>query len=266
MQYRDTRTRESEGYEIELTFNPSRALRLVASLGLPKVYESKLNPDVKAYIERNAALFQQIARDAGVLIDPTTNLARVDSSIPLAQRSPDAGGAAAAYNEIFDFQKNIVDGRRLSQDQPVLNAFGDYTVQGGPLRRLRVGLGWRYRGKQIIGNRGSDTIVDPSNPARAIDDPAVNAYTPVYSPKAYSITTATLGYSWRFRDRRELLLNLVVNNLLNDRGPIYSSTAQVASLLRPKNNDYTSPARETVPRYYGLKQPRSFSLSLRWSL
>ncbi len=156
-------------------------------------------------------------------------------------------------------------GRRLGQDQPVVNAFGDYTVPSGPLHHLRLGAGARYRGKQIAGNRGSDTIVDPRDPTRAIDDPAVDAYTPVYTPKGYVIYTATLGYTWKLHGARTLALNLVVNNVLDDRGPIYSSTAQAASLLRPKNRDYTSPARETVPRYYGLKQPRSFSLSLVWS-
>ena len=38
--------------------------------------------------------------------------------------------------------------------------------------------------------------------------------------------------------------NLVVNNLLNDRGATYSSTAQSAHVMRPLNNDYTSPARD----------------------
>jgi outer membrane receptor protein involved in Fe transport len=265
MQYRDTRTRESRGYEIEITFNPTPALRFAASLGLPKVYESGLYPDVRAYIERNTDLFRQIARDAGVLIDAATNRATVDASLPLERRSPDAEGAAAAYNEIFDFRRNLVDGRRLSQDQPVLHAFGDYTIPSGPLRRLRLGCGLRYRGRQILGNRGADTIADPRDPTRAIDDPTVDAYTPVYSPEGYILTTATLGYTWRLRPRGELALNLVVHNVGNDRGPIYSSTAQVASLLRPRNNDYTSPARETVPRYYALKQPRNFSLALKWS-
>ena len=52
------------------------------------------------------------------------------------------------------------------------------------------------------------------------------------------------------QNRREVQANLVINNLLNDRGPQYSSIAQTASALRPKNNDYTSPARETVPPYF----------------
>jgi hypothetical protein len=265
-QYRDTRTRISEGTEFELTLNPSKALRLTANLSFPKVYEFNLNPDIRAYIAANGELFRQIAGDAGVLIDPKTNTATVDLSIPEGQRSPDANSAAIAYNDIYNFLKGSVIDKRLNQDQPILNLFGDYTIQEGFLRNLRMGIGVRYRGKQIIGNKGNDTIVDPSNPAKAIDDPSVDAYTPLYSPAPYTIYTLTMGYNWRFHGGRSVALNLVIDNLINDRGPIYSSTAQSASLMRPRDGDYTSPARVTVPRYYALKQPRSFDLSVTIAL
>ena len=96
----------------------------------------------------------------------------------------------------------------------------------------------------------------------AIDDPNVDAYTPVYTPNDYVIVTGTAGYTWRTKDRREVQFNLVVNNLLNDRGPMYSSISQTASALRPKGNDYTSPARETIPISFALKQPISYSLTV----
>jgi hypothetical protein len=89
-----------------------------------------------------------------------------------------------------------------------------------------------------------------------------DAYTPAYTPDDYYIVTGTMAYTWRFKNRREIQANLVVNNLLNDRGPAYSSTAQGAHLMRPLNNDYTSPARETVARYHALKQPISYTLTL----
>jgi hypothetical protein len=76
--------------------------------------------------------------------------------------------------------------------------------------------------------------------------------------------TGTLGYSWRLRDGRELRANLVINNLLNDRGPIYRNSDEGA--LRPKGGDYTSPARESVPEAYGLKQPISFNLTMSLKL
>jgi len=260
-QYRDTRTRSGRGYEIEVTFNPTRALRFTGNVGFPHLYEENAYPDVRAYIDKNAAIFKQIASDAGVLIG-ADNVARVDDSIPINQQSSDAASAANAYNNIYSFRRNIVDGKRLQQDQPVANVFGDYTFPAGRLKGLRLGLGARYRGRQIFWSRVEDTIPNPNNPRVAIDDPRVDAYTPAYTPDVYIITTATVGYSWRFANRRELQANLVINNLLNDRGPAYSSTAQTAHVMRPLHNDYTSPARETMPKYYALKQPISWTLTL----
>jgi outer membrane receptor protein involved in Fe transport len=259
-QYRDTRTRTGDGYEIEVVYNPSRALRLTANVGLPRVYESNANPDVRDYIDRNAALFRQIATDAGVLIG-SDNVARVDESIPVNQRSSDVNGARDAYNNIYSFRRNIVDGERLAQDQPIVNVFADYTIQSGRLKGLRLGTGARYRGKQIYWSRVEDTIVDPSNPTRAIDDPTKDAYTPAYTPEDYVIVTGTIAYNFRLKNR-QVQANLVINNLLNDRGPNYSSSAQNAHVMRPLNGDYNSPAREAVPRYFALKQPISFTLTL----
>jgi hypothetical protein len=220
---------------------------------------------VRAYIDRNADAFKQIATDAGVTIGPD-NIARVNETIPINQRSSDVNGAVNAYNNIYSFRRNIVDGKRLQQDQPIVNLFADYTLQTGPLKGLRLGTGMRYRGKQIYWSKVEDTIPDPANPTRAIDDPTKDAYTPAYTPDDYMIVTATAAYTWRFKNRREVGLNLVINNLLNDRGPTYSSTAQNAHVMRPLNNDYTSPARETVPRYYALKQPISYTLTLTTKL
>lgn len=261
VQYRDIRTRSGDGFEIEVVYNPSRAFRLTGSLSFPKVYESNLYPDVTAYIDKNLPLFRQIARDAGVLVS-ASDVASVDLSIPINQRSPDATNAQNAFNNIVAFRQNVVTGKRRAQDQPLLNLFADYTLQTGRLKGLRGGLGVRWRDKQIIGSRGADTIANPANPAQAIDDPKVDAYTPVYTPNDYYIVTGTLNYAWRFKNRREVQANLVINNLLNDRGPQYSSIAQTASALRPKNNDYTSPARETVPLTFALKQPISYNLQL----
>lgn len=265
VQYRDIRTVSGNGFEIEFVANLSKGFRLTGSVSFPKIHESNLNPDVKAYIDTNLPLLKQVVNDAGVLVD-ANNFATVDLSIPINTRSPDATGAANAYNAAIAFRQNIVDGKRLSQDQPVGNVFADYTLQSGKLKGLRVGGGVRYRGKQIVGNRGSDTIVNPANPLTSIDDPNVNAYTPVYTPNDYYLVTGTLAYTWRFKNRREVQANLVINNLLNDRGPLYSSNSFTTAPVRPKNNDYTSPARETVPIAFALKQPISYSLTLTMKL
>jgi outer membrane receptor protein involved in Fe transport len=260
-QWRDTHSVSNDGYEVEVSYNPIKALRLTANVAFPKVYESDLYPDTRAYIAKNAAVFRQIANDAGVIIDGN-NIARIDPAIPINNRSPDAEQAADAYNGIYDFVNNLIEGKRVTQDFPVINFYADYTFQEGWLKRLRLGAGVRYRGKQIAGYRGSDTIVDPNNPSRAIDDPNVDAYTAVYTPDDFYLVTGSVGYSWRLKDGRELRANLVVNNLLNDRGPVYGQS----TALRPKGGDYTSPARESVADGFGLKQPISYNLTLTMKL
>jgi hypothetical protein len=261
--YRDMLTKSSKGYEIEVTYNPTKALRLIGNFAYPKVYQSDLNPEVRAYVDKNGALFKQIANDAGVIIDPVTNRASVDQSIPINNRSPDADAAAIAYNGIYADRNSILDGKRLAQDNPIINVFADYTFQEGFLKRLRAGAGVRYRGKQVNDWRSADTIVDPKDPTKAIDDPTVDGLTPVYTPNSWYTITGNVAYSWKLKDRREISANLVIDNLLNDRGPVYvSAYTGGGSALRPKSGDYTSPARETVPRLYAFKKPISFNFSL----
>jgi hypothetical protein len=133
--------------------------------------------------------------------------------------------------------------------------FADYTLQGGRFKGLRGGLGVRYSGKRIIGDRANDTMRDPANPNRAIDDPERSVYTMVYAPEDSVTVTGTLGYSFRLFER-QVQANLVVNNLLNDRSVTYLGTVQ-----RPREGDYASPAREAVPNGFSFKQPINFNLT-----
>ncbi|MDO8630692.1 MAG: hypothetical protein Q7R41_09365, partial [Phycisphaerales bacterium] len=233
-----------------------KAIRLTGNFSKPKTGTSNRYPDWMGYIAANGTAFKRIAQDAGATID-ANNVASVDQSVPIDQRSPDVQTAVNAYNTIFQFQ-NMWTGRTATLDEAQVrtNLFADYTFQNGFLQRLRIGVGVRYYGKVSIGTRANDSIVNPANLLQAIDDPAVDGTTRVYRP-AYSIVTGTLAYSWRLKDRRELRANLVVNNLLNDRGPLY-----IGTVLRPKGGDYTSPARETVPNLFALKRPISYNLTL----
>jgi outer membrane receptor protein involved in Fe transport len=258
--FRDSMSRNAKGFEVEVAYNPSKALRLTANYSQPKTGTSNRYPDFLGFIAANRDVFKRIATDAGALID-AQNVASVNTSIPINNRSPDVQSAVNNYNAIFDFEKTWKGrGPEINDRQARGNLFADYTFQTGLLKRIRVGAGVRYYGKESIGDRASDSIVNPANRAQAIDDPAVDGTDKVFRP-AYSLVTATLAYSWRLKDRRELQANLVVDNLLNDRGPIYFDT-----ILRPKGGDYTSPARETVPNQFQLKRPISYNLSLTLKL
>ena len=131
---------------------------------------------------------------------------------------------------------------------------------------MRFGIGYQYRGREVLGNRGADTIVDPANPTRAIDDPNRSASTLIYS-KPDSTMTATLGYLWRLRGRN-IQLQLVVNNLLNDHAIFWttSTNGTATTAFRPRDGNYNSPARETVPVGFGQKAPINFNLSASWRM
>ncbi|MEN9635539.1 MAG: hypothetical protein RL077_3943 [Verrucomicrobiota bacterium] len=253
---RDLRNRRAVGYELEAVANLSRQWRLLLNVGLPKVYEENAFQDTKKYLATNDTLLRQIMRDTGALIDATNN-ATLDASVPINQRSPDINGAISAYNNLTLARRNIIDGQRLTQNQASINVFTDYTLAAAPLKGWRLGGGVQYRARQIIGNRGADTVVNPASPTSAMDDPNVDAYTAVYSPAPYYTAVITAGYTWRLDKKRELRFEARVNNILNDQGPIYS----VSTALRPMRGDLTSPARETVANVYGYKQPASFSLT-----
>ena len=79
--------------------------------------------------------------------------------------------------------------------------------------------------------------------------------------------TATLGYLWRFADHN-VQLQLVINNLLNDRTVYWTTSTNGAATtaLRPRDGNYASPARETVPVGFGQKQPISFNFSASWRM
>lgn len=253
---RDIQDREARGYELEVVANMTKDWRLTFNVGLPKVYVTNSFQDLKKYLETNDAVFRQIVTDAGGLID-AAGVATVNTAIPVNERSPDVNTAVNNYNSLQNSRRNFIDGTRLTQDQPTVNIYTDYTLRTGPLRNLRLGAGWQYRGKQIIGNRGGETIVDPNNPARAIDDPSVGPYDAAYSPSSWSTVTATLGYTWKLADRRELQFNLRVDNVLDDRDPIWAA----GITGRPENGDFTSPARKVVPTVFALRAPRSFFLT-----
>jgi len=58
-------------------------------------------------------------------------------------------------------------------------------------------------------------------------------------------------------------LSLVINNLFNDDTVYWTTSTNGAatSAFRPRDNNYNSPARETVPVGFGLKTPINFNLS-----
>lgn len=88
----------------------------------------------------------------------------------------------------------------------------------GRLRGLRLDAGGSYRDPTIIGYPRADKIANPANLTAAIDDPSVDAFTPIYS-SSYTLATATIGYSLRLAKNRPVVLTLRVDNALDESEP-----------------------------------------------
>jgi hypothetical protein len=101
----DMQDREARGYELELTANLSRQWRLTFNVGLPKVYSTNAARDQIKFYDANKAMLKQIVIDAGGLVD-ASDVASVDTSIAVNDRSPDVNAAVNSYNS-FTFTTTL---------------------------------------------------------------------------------------------------------------------------------------------------------------
>lgn len=266
-----TITRETKGYEADITANLTPSWRLVLNAGYVDAMQSDQYPDVIRYFATQDAIARQILADAGVVINANNDASiRPDLNDPAKINLARVGAAVTGWNHLQDvFIPNTVS----IKPQPIIgnsewvgNIATDYRFRSGLLNGLRVGGGLNYRGSMVLGYRGSDTIVDPNDPTKAIDDPTVDASTPVKAP-AYIKGVASLSYTFKLRHGRTLQLDLNIDNLFDYSKPIRSIAfgGQSATYLRPRDGNISSPARTTVPGMFSYMTPRSYMLSAKLS-
>ncbi len=254
----DRRDRENHGYELEVTANVTRHWRLSANAARAYAFQTNAWADTRAFIEKWEPTMRLVLQDAGVIFD-SLGQAAVNNAVSADQR-PDSTSARDAWNNIYRNQlPNIVSGSQMipGLTEVTANLFTDYELSRTRLKGLRVGGGLNYRGKKILGFRGADTIQDPAqpnNPVAAVDDPTVDAFTPVYSDP-YVTATATLSYAFRLRDKRRLQLQLRVANLFEDDTPVYATTL----VQRAPDGRYDrTGARVATPVNFRYQTPRSY--------
>jgi outer membrane receptor for monomeric catechols len=250
--YFDTASRKSEGYEFELTANVTPQWRVSANLALQNAREVDAYADTRAYIAKNDTLFRQILADAGASIVNT--IAVVNPGIT-GLESPDVAGSVASYNQMKEIAQNLTAAEQKVARlvETTGNIFTDYTVREGRFKNVRLGLGVNYRGKEVIGYRGADTI--RTGATTAVDDPTVDATTPVYRDP-YSLVTGVVGYSFRLSPKMRMKLDFRVSNLFNEDMLLFYSIAQ-----RPPGGDITNPARVATPSSFSFVVPRNYTLT-----
>lgn len=256
----DSRTRENQGFEFETIANLTSHWRLTLNFALPKAVQKDTAPDFRNYFDTNQTALKSVLADSGILID-SSGFATVDPSVPSSQRAPnnEHQNAATAWNNAYQDRQSVVTGAQdLARSMKFIgNIYTDYRISQGKLKGLKVGGGINYRGAQVIGYRGSDTIVDPANATKTIDDPRVGPYDTIKSDPYYNLTL-NVGYSYKHSDKLAFEFDFKIDNALDDKDPIYIGTT-----LRPRDGNLASPARVTVPGQFWWRQlPRNYTFSV----
>jgi len=246
----DTKT---EGWELEVTANLTPQWRLMLNAAMPESYQTNPNKESRAYFATNATTLRQIITDAGGTFNG--DIATFTAVVPPGQ--PNEGpGAVTAWNTIQNTLASITTEpqKRTRLFDVTANFYTDYAFRER-LKGFKLGGGFNYRGHQVIGYRGADTIRNPANAAQAIDDPGVGP-TDVVETDPYFTGTLTFGYSRRLFKRYNLTVSLKIDNVFDYDKPLYTTT-----VLRPAGGEITSPARVASPNRYTWLTPRSFMLT-----
>jgi outer membrane receptor protein involved in Fe transport len=275
-----TFTNTTSGYEFEVTANFTRDLRLVANAGYTDAQQTEYQTDILEYYDKNDAIIRQVLADAGVAIG-ADNVAFIRPEVddPTMINQEKVTAAVNAWNTInTNTIPNLRNRGKVIQggsSKWTYNLAVDYRFSRTPLRGLRVGTGFRYRGGQAIGSLVNDTIRDPNNPNNAIDDPSVDASTPLWGPSSIN-WVGSLSYTIRLPESqsrgrpRTIQLDLNIDNLANNRDLVYGNINDVVqtsnTYFRPRvGEDISSPARRTVPGTFSYVNPRNYTLSAKFN-
>jgi hypothetical protein len=256
--YSDTVSRKTDGYEFEVTANITRGWRLLTNVAFANARQGDAQADTRAWFAKNQTLLKQILSDAGVSVG-ADNVATVNPNVTPAN-SPDAASARDSWNGLIQSLQNITVGyQKVARLAEVTgNVFTDYTIQTGRWKNFRFGGGMNYRGREVIGFRGADTIRTSPTATTTMDDPGVDAFTPVYRPSYYTVT-ALFGYSRRLFDY-PVRFDLRIENVLNENQPLYYNTVQ-----RPPGGDLSNPGRVATPNLFSYITPRNVMFTMNVS-
>jgi hypothetical protein len=267
----DYASQRNSGGELELVATLKSGLRVSLNVGSGKVVTFDRYPLSKPFLAERADQYKQVLEAAGGRLDTARKnpaapnapgLAVVNSAVAAAIPGEQTG-AVNDYNNLWSqYEVVLNDAPFVGSRRITANVFGDYTIQTGSLRGLRIGLGAQYRGDIVSGYRTGDSKIDSGGNVVPVYGAQTGVLYPVYSKQPLN-TVASLGYSlkprgafWRGLEGKQLLFQLNVNNLLNKQGVFFQDDRVT---LRPANGDLAQRTRESVADKNAIyQQPVSF--------
>jgi hypothetical protein len=130
LQFRDTQDQKGDGYEMDITANPTRNWRFTMNLALPKTAAIDLQPGLIGYFNEHVAAWQAAAATS---LNPT----QVNNDINTIRGTITSLTPGTPLNNTYKYTGNI---------------YATYTVPSGFLKSVSVGAGANIRGKSKIAN------------------------------------------------------------------------------------------------------------------
>jgi iron complex outermembrane recepter protein len=250
--YSDPSSRKLEGWEAELTANPTRNISLSINYSHPITYIAKESVDRIAYVAEHRAEWEAGAAAASgavlnghTIVDPTliaSNLASIDNSLAGLTTGTLENGATRHR----------------------INASGRYRFSEGMLKGLAVNAGVQYRSHTKSGSRDTRikfNIPDNVNPTTVQNTAAAWDY--LWAPPSWKSTiVAGANYTRRF-GKYNYRFQLNVNNVLNNLDPIWgrSGPAGTAYNVVATNAFNAGNARTQFLYSFVNPEPRKFTFT-----
>jgi outer membrane receptor protein involved in Fe transport len=122
-QYRDTQDYHGTGWELDFTAQPTRNIRIILNLALPRTEAINLLPRLRDYVAEHRAEWEQAVADNTPSV--ATNLAAIDQRIQ-------GLGIGSTLRNTYKYTGNI---------------YATYTFNKSALKGTSIGLGGNFRGK-----------------------------------------------------------------------------------------------------------------------
>ncbi len=238
--FRDTESLTADGYEFEITANPTSRLRLSTGLALPDTAIVDRLSDTKRDHALNRAEWE------GALVS-----GRGANGVVLT--AADLNSLRANLDSLNQTFLTSVAGARLNGTlRYTANAYATYSFGENFLRGLSAGGGAYFRGKQKIGNVDPQIVFNTSAPTAQQRADASFVYT--YAPNYYNVT-AHLAWERRFLGRYRTKFQLNVDNLLDDDDPRFYS------INVHRVGGIGTNALVQTPGFFNYPEPRKFTFS-----
>ncbi|MEO7414976.1 MAG: TonB-dependent receptor plug domain-containing protein [Opitutaceae bacterium] len=253
--YSDPSSRRLEGWEVELTANPTRNITLTANYSHPVSYIVTESTDRKAYVAVHRAEWQAGANAAqGAVLNGKTILDPTIIQMALQNIDNSLNGLTTGTLENNQVRHRV-------------NLAGSYRFREGMLRGLGLNAGVQYRGYGKNGSRDARIkfgLADTVTPTVQQNTEAAFDY--LWTPPAWKNTlTAGANYTRRF-GKYQTRFQLNVTNLLDDRDPIWGRSGPVgnnasAYTTISTNQLFAGNVRQQILTSFVNPDPRKFTFT-----